>query len=463
VVETEQKTRRLLAPGTKLGRYELAFPLARGGMAEVHVARLVGEGRFKLPVAIKVPTADVADDPRFIDMLRDEANLSSLVKSPYVVQTLDFVAHEDMHFLAMELVVGVSLRTLVRARRKLALEVPIPILLSVIRDALRGLAATHKTRGPQGESLKLIHRDVSPHNILVGVDGRTRLADFGIAHATQRHTHTATGEVKGKLLYFAPEQLQGVTADARIDVFALGMVAYEILTGSHPFAAENPLQIAMRMTETPIPTLASLSLRGLSPSLAAVLDRAMQRNLDKRFINADVMLDAFELAVEASPRGQLASEREVGEFVRATAQREVTEVERRLSMLAAADDIAAVAHELASNAQGAPRQEQEPASIPKEPIFDEARESHGGDAGRERLDLDFVAVPQRARAAPKAPAVEAVAPAPSNTPRMVAIGLALIVLALATLWLGPYRVIALGLFASVCGVGVWLFQQQRRS
>jgi hypothetical protein len=219
----------------------------------------------------------------------------------------------------------------------------------------------------------------------------------------------------------------------------------------------------MRMTETPIPTLASLSLRGLSPSLAAVLDRAMQRNLDKRFINADVMLDAFELAVEASPRGQLASEREVGEFVRATAQREVTEVERRLSMLAAADDIAAVAHELASNAQGAPRQEQEPASIPKEPIFDEARESHGGDAGRERLDLDFVAVPQRARAAPKAPAVEAVAPAPSNTPRMVAIGLALIVLALATLWLGPYRVIALGLFASVCGVGVWLFQQQRRS
>lgn len=456
MVETEPKARPLLAPGTKLGRYELAFPLARGGMAEVHVARLVGEGRFKLPVAIKVPTADVADDPRFIDMLRDEANLSSLVKSPYVVQTLDFVAHEDMHFLAMELIVGVSLRTLVRARRKLSLEVPIPILLSVMRDALRGLAATHKTRGPQGESVKLIHRDVSPHNILVGVDGRGRLADFGIAHATQRHTHTATGEVKGKLLYFAPEQLQGAPADARADVFALAMVAYEILTGTHPFAAENPLQIAMRMSEVQIEPLAAMGLRGLSPAIAAVLDRALQRNLDKRFINADVMLDAFDLAVDASPRDQLASEREVGEFVRTTAQREVTEVERRLAMLAAADDIAAVAHELETNTPQ-PRSEPEPASLPKEPIFDEGREGI--------IDLDFAALPRRGRTpqqAPPSPA-EPVVRAPSDTPRKIAVGIALVLLALLMIWLGPYRLIALLLFGSVCGVGVWLFQQQKRS
>ncbi len=330
----------MLAAGTRLGRYEILFTLASGGMATVYAARAIGEGRFRKPVALKVPLPSLAAQPRFLDMLMDEATLSSAITSPHVAQTHDLVREGGTVFLVMELVVGVARRTIEkRFEDRRPYDLPIPVALRILAQSARGLHDAHEARDVRGEPMALVHRDVSPHNILVGVDGRARIADFGIAHAAHRLTETRTGETKGKLAYFAPEQLVGDGVDRRVDVFALGVVAYELLTGVRPFDADNPLAIAMNVAQKSVPSVASLR-PDVPAEVSELVAHAMTRDRARRLPTCAAFAERLDQL------GTLASDHEVGAFVRQQHATRIHKIQRALALAADADDIAAIASEL---------------------------------------------------------------------------------------------------------------------
>ena len=349
----------MLAPGTRLGRYEILFTLASGGMATVYAARAIGEGRFRKPVALKVPLPSLAAQPRFLDMLMDEANLSSAITSPHVAQTHDLVRDGDTVFLVMELVVGVALRTLERRFvDHQPYDFPIPVALRILAQSARGLHDAHEARDVRGQPMSLVHRDVSPHNILLGVDGRARIADFGIAHAAHRLTETRTGETKGKLAYFAPEQLVGDAVDRRVDVFALGVVAYELLTGVRPFDADNPLAIAMNIAQKSVPRVATLRPE-VPVEVSELVAHAMTRDRDRRLPSCAAFAERLEAL------SSLASADDVGALVRRQHATRIDAIQRALALAADADDIAAIAQQLetplsSENGESAP----EPSAAP---------------------------------------------------------------------------------------------------
>ncbi len=349
----------MLSPGTRLGRYEILFPLASGGMATVYAGRAVGEGRFRKPVALKVPLPELAKETKFVEMLMDEANLSSCINSPHVVQTLDLARDGLNVFLAMELVVGVSLRALAkgqsRAGEATAVEpFPVRVGLAILSQAARGLHDAHEARGPKGETLSLVHRDVSPHNLLVGIDGRVRVADFGIAHAAHRLTRTMTGELKGKLAYFAPEQLVGEQIDRRVDVFALGVVAYELFTGVRPFDGDNPLAIALNVAQKVVEPARSLRA-DLPAEISEVIATAMMRDKNRRFASCAALADALDRAAAGS--GGLARPEEIGQLVRARQSVKIARMENALALAAAGDDLAEIADELVKGLESSDREQ----------------------------------------------------------------------------------------------------------
>lgn len=313
----------------QLGRYEVLFRLAGGGMAEVFVGRLLGEGGFVRYVAIKRMLPHLAEDPRFVDMFLDEGRLAGFVSSPNVVQTLDVGRDaEGALFIVMDLVRGASLHALLSANAKRGTHVPIPIALSLLVDAARGLHDAHEATTPRGEPMHLVHRDVSPQNLLVGIDGRARITDFGVARAVHRNTATAVGELKGKLGYFAPEQARG-QVDRRTDVFALGIVAWELLTGRRLFDGDDALQKLEKVRSMPIPAPSSRR-HDVPPELDAVIARALDRDLRTRCASAGELAELLRDAARAA-HVEPASPREVGAYVREVLGDAVANLERRLA------------------------------------------------------------------------------------------------------------------------------------
>lgn len=284
------------SPIAQLGRYTILFRFAAGGMAEVFVGRLRGAGGFEKPVAIKRMLPSLAEETRFVDMFLDEARIAAMITSPNVVPTLDVdTDDEGAPYIVMELVVGASLSQLQRGMTRQQLEVPIPVAVEVIAQAAQGLHDAHEATRPSGERLELVHRDVSPQNILVGVDGRARIMDFGIARALERVTQTSTGEVKGKLAYFSPEQASAAVLDGRSDVFALGIVAWELLVGKRLFQRDSPSQTLFAVLESEIP--APHTLRAQIPeSVSLVVMRALQRDVEKRWPSAAAFAQALRAA-----------------------------------------------------------------------------------------------------------------------------------------------------------------------
>jgi serine/threonine-protein kinase len=313
----------------QLGRYEVLFRLAGGGMAEVFVGRLLGEGGFVRYVAIKRMLPHLAEDARFVDMFLDEGRLAGFVSSPNVVQTLDVGRDADgALFIVMELVRGASLHALLSANAKRGTHVPIPIALSLLVDAARGLHDAHEATTPLGEPMHLVHRDVSPQNLLVGIDGRARITDFGVARAVHRNTATAVGELKGKLGYFAPEQARG-QVDRRTDVFALGIVAWELLTGRRLFDGDDVLQKLEKVRSMPIPAPSSRR-HDVPPQLDAVIACALDRDLRTRCSSAGELAERLRDAARAA-HVEPASPREVGAYVREVLGDAVANLERRLA------------------------------------------------------------------------------------------------------------------------------------
>jgi len=286
-----------LSSGSALGRYELLLPIAKGGMAQVWAARLHGTRGFQKVVAIKTILSGAIDDARMEAMFLAEAELASQIHHPNVVGTIDLGEHNGILYLVMEWVDGESLNVLM-AKAASQGGVPLAIGVNLIGQACQGLYAAHNLRNHQGELLGVVHRDVSPHNVLVTFSGTAKLVDFGIAKATSQASGcTEAGEVKGKFAFMAPEQIRAQAIDARTDLFALGILLYQITTGKHPFRGENPAETLQRICSERGPTPPSAFLPEYPAELEAVVLKALAKKPEERFSSANEMLTALERAM----------------------------------------------------------------------------------------------------------------------------------------------------------------------
>ena len=296
-----------------MDRYEVHSEIASGGMASVHLGRSRGEVGFSRTVAIKRLYPQFAKDPAFVAMLMDEARLAARIHHPNVVAVLDVFSEDGDLSLVMEYIVGESLAALLLAARLHGGRMPPAIVVSLISGALAGLHAAHEAKSETDEPLEIVHRDVSPQNVLVGIDGVARLLDFGIAKARVRAQATRDGMLKGKLRYLAPEQLEDGDATRRSDVYATGVVLWEALTGEKPFDADSEGAVVSRILEGSL-AVPSRAMEGIPAALDAVVFRATSRDPSTRFETAQEMQAALERAL------QPATPREVGAWVSTVAK-----------------------------------------------------------------------------------------------------------------------------------------------
>ncbi len=291
-----------------VGRYALYNEIAAGGMATVHIGRLLGPVGFARTVAVKRLHPQFAKDPEFVSMFLDEARLAARVQHPNVVATIDVVATDGELFLIMDYVRGESLSKLIRTARKQGTNVPPRIAASIMCGFLHGLHAAHEAKSERGERIDLVHRDVSPQNVLVGADGIPRVLDFGIAKAAGRIQVTRDGQIKGKLAYMPPEQLSGRDLTRAVDIYASAVVMWETLTGERLFKGETEAETLAKILRDPV-TPPSQILPGLPRAFDAPLLKALSREPSQRHATAR------ELAFELEKCVGVASASEVGEWV----------------------------------------------------------------------------------------------------------------------------------------------------
>ncbi len=289
-----------------VGRYAIHAPIGKGGMATVHLGRLLGPVGFTKVVAIKRLHEGLAKEPEFVEMFVDEARVAGRLSHPNIVPTLDVVATPDELFLVMDYVEGETLAALAR-------RAPCQprIAVAVVSGILRGLHHAHEAKDGRGLPLELVHRDVSPQNVLVGCDGVARLLDFGIAKAMGRSQQTRDGHLKGKLAYMAPEILEGRGADRRSDVYAAGVVLWENLTHRRLFAGEPDQAMFASILTQPIPRVSQIDPR--LERYDSVVARALERDPGARYQTANEMLLALEQC------GPCATTTEVERWVRRAA------------------------------------------------------------------------------------------------------------------------------------------------
>ena len=247
-----------------VGRYALYNAIAAGGMATVHLGRLLGPVGFSRTVAIKRLHAQFASDPEFVSMFLDEARLAARIRHPNVVPTLDVVATGGELFLVMEYVPGESIARLARTLRENHEALPTRILSAIMAGVLHGLHAAHEAKDERGAPLGIVHRDMSPQNVLVGTDGVARVLDFGVAKAAGRMQTTREGQIKGKLAYMPPEQLRGAEVGRQSDIYAAGVMLWELVTGQRLFAGDNEGAIVTKILDGRVEAPSKVLMRGMS-------------------------------------------------------------------------------------------------------------------------------------------------------------------------------------------------------
>lgn len=303
-----------LRPGQVLGRYELLMPIASGGMAMVWAARLKGTRGFQKIVAIKTILPKLSDDSQFEQMFLDEAAMASQIKHPHIVEILDLGEQSGVLFLVMEWIDGVPLNQLMKAAKKTT-GLPLSIAIRIVMQACAGLHAAHELKNSEGELIGLVHRDVSPQNILVTYEGVTKVVDFGVAKATAAgEGSTLAGQIKGKVGYMAPEQVRAEPLDRRADVFAMGIILYALTTGKHPFRKDSEAATMYNIC-APQPALPPRKIvADYPPRLEAVVLRALAKDRERRYATANDMLRALDHVLPASARAN--SDEDVAQFVR---------------------------------------------------------------------------------------------------------------------------------------------------
>jgi serine/threonine-protein kinase len=276
-----------------LGRYRVVDEIGIGGMASVHLARMDGPGGFQKWVAIKKIHSHLVEDESFVQMFLDEARVAARISHPNVATVFDLGKHEDTYWIAMEYLHGEPLREVMRRTEELGTAMPPEIACRVIADAAEGLHAAHELLGKNGEQLGLVHRDVTPHNLFVTYDGVTKVVDFGIAKFSSRMSHTRAGTLKGKLAYMSPEQVHGEVIDRRTDIFALGVVLWELTTGQRLFRMESDLDTLAKVQECNVPRPSTL-IRGYPVDLEKIVLKALAKNRGERFRTARELSRALQ-------------------------------------------------------------------------------------------------------------------------------------------------------------------------
>jgi serine/threonine-protein kinase len=306
----------------RLDRYELVAELASGGMATVFLGRILGVGGFQRFVAIKRLHPHLASEQEFVEMFLDEARLAASIHHPNVVPILEVGTSDRGYYLVMEYIEGDTLARLLARAATSRQRVPIPIANRIVLDTLAGLHAAHELRDDNDRHLNLVHRDVSPQNILVGINGTARITDFGVARAATRLSSTRSGQLKGKLAYMAPEQARGGMIDRRADVFAVGTVLWEVLADKRLFKGEGEADTLNRVLFEPIPRLREIAPE-VHPALETITMKSLERDPQKRFTSAAVFADELEKA--ARNIHALASVREVAEYVQKVIGQEIAQ------------------------------------------------------------------------------------------------------------------------------------------
>ena len=293
------------------GRYEILGRLASGGMAEIFLARdRIGSSMVQ-HLVIKRVLPHMADNEQFIEMFLDEGRIANRLYHPNICHVYESGEVESAYFMAMEWVHGPPLRRVIRRASERG-RVPIPIAVKIISHVAEGLHYAHNAKGEGGKALNIVHRDVSPHNIMLSWTGAVKLLDFGIAKAATQEAHTQAGTVKGKYAYMSPEQCRSQEVDARADVFALGICLYEIVTGKPLYHRDTVLNTMQAIVYDDVP-----SVRAADESLPHELDRIVQKALQKdpahRFQSAREMHDALERFL--AMRGEVVDPTRIADFL----------------------------------------------------------------------------------------------------------------------------------------------------
>ena len=278
---------------TRLGKYEILSPLASGGMARIYIGRSTGLGSFERHVVLKMILPERANDYTAVQMFLDEARLAASLNHQNVAQVFEVGEDGGIHFLAMEYVHGQDLRALLAKAGSEGTRVPIELALTVVAGAAAGLNHAHDRRTSDGTPMGIVHRDVSPSNIMIGYDGAVKLLDFGIAKATSRSVETQSGIIKGKFAYMAPEQCRGRDVDRRSDVFSLGIILYEVTTQHRCFRANSDFDTMHRIVTGDIVRPTRL-VQGYPQALEAIVMKALAIDVNQRYQSAGLLLEAIE-------------------------------------------------------------------------------------------------------------------------------------------------------------------------
>jgi serine/threonine-protein kinase len=299
--------------GSTANSYAILAKLATGGMAEIFLARNASGAGIERYVVLKRVLRHKANDENFVHMFLDEARLAAQLQHPNIAQVYDTGVLGDSYFFTMEYVHGETVREILHRTYAQKLSIPISAVLTIAAAAASGLHHAHERKGMDGKPLGIVHRDVSPSNLMVSFEGNVKIVDFGVAKATHRRTETQSGTVKGKIAYLSPEQCRGRAIDRRSDLFSLGIVMWEMLVGDRLYkhGTDYETMEAIVLTSAPRP---STRRGGIPPELDEIVDKLLSRDPDKRFQTADEVLEALERA--AVRVGVPLSATALGRFVR---------------------------------------------------------------------------------------------------------------------------------------------------
>lgn len=318
----------------KFGKYELLAHLATGGMAEIYLARMDGSDGFSKLVVVKRLLADLAKDKDYVQMFLDEARINARLNHSNIVQVLELGEVDGQYFIAMEYVSGLSIAQIGKLSTQRLGEVPQNIACGIMLQSCAGLHHAHETKLSDTDTLGIIHRDVSPQNLLLTYEGFVKVVDFGIAKAEGRETKTQAGMVKGKFSYMSPEQCTGQKVDRRTDIFALGVILFELCTSRRLFKRATPIETYEAIQKGEVPDPCSVS-QAVSRQVADVILKALARNRDDRYPSAEAMQEALELAMRRS--GLKGRPLDLSRFLESNFQAEIKEQEDLVRRIAAGE------------------------------------------------------------------------------------------------------------------------------